>query len=166
MNSSLDQVKTWLNSAYAMEQSLAQVLKNHASDAREDYPEVQSRIEEHLAETERHAERVKNCLQLLGDEPSTTKSAIGNIMGMVQGASTGMYRDEIVKNALADYASEHFEIACYRSLIAAAEEIGRTEIADVCREILRDEESMAQWYQLKIPEITRTFLQRAEMARA
>jgi ferritin-like metal-binding protein YciE len=156
-----DQLITWLNSAYAMEQSLAQVLGNHAKDA-EDFPEIQARHEEHLEETRRHADRVKYCLSLLGETPSTAKSIIGNVTGMFQGASTGMYKDELVKNCLADYASEHFEIACYRSLIAAAHEVGQPEIAEVCREILQDEEVMAEWLEQKIPEITRTFLQLQE----
>jgi ferritin-like metal-binding protein YciE len=153
-----DQLTTWLNSAFSMEQSLAQVLENHAKDAA-DFPEIRSRIEQHIEETRRHADRVAECIQLLGEKPSATKSLVGNVMGMVQGASTGVFKDELVKNALADFASEHFEIASYRSLIAAAEELGKTEIAQICRENLRDEEAMAQWLGENIPVITRTFLQ-------
>jgi ferritin-like metal-binding protein YciE len=154
-----EQLTTWLNSAYSMEQNLAQVLENHAKDAK-DFPGIQSRIEQHLHETRRHADRVKQALRQLGEEPSSIKSMIGNITGMVHGASTGAFNDELVKNALADYASEHFEIASYRSLIAAAEELGQTEIATLCRENLRDEETMAAWLEENIPSITHTFLQR------
>jgi ferritin-like metal-binding protein YciE len=88
------------------------------------------------------------------------KSAIGNITGVVQGASTGMFKDEIVKNFLADYSAEHFEIACYTSLIAAAEELAQPQIAAICRDILRDEQAMAQWLEDNIPQITRMYLQR------
>ncbi len=59
---------------------------------------------------------------------------------------------------LADYASEHFEIACYRSLIAAAEEAGKPQVAEVCSEILEDEEAMADWIEEQIPEVTRLVL--------
>jgi ferritin-like metal-binding protein YciE len=153
-----EQLITWLNSAYSMEQSLIQVLENHAKDAR-DVPWIRERDEQHLAETRRHAERVKDCLEQLGSKPSTMKSAMGNLSGMVQGASSGMFKDEIVKNFLSDYAAENFEIACYTSLIAAAEEVGQPQVAAVCREILRDEEVMAQWLKDNIPEVTRMFLQ-------
>jgi ferritin-like metal-binding protein YciE len=163
MTTQTDQLVTWLNSAYAMEESMTQVLKNHANDA-EDFPEVRARDELHLEETRRHARRIEECLQLLGQKPSTAKSMIGNVSGKIQGASTGMYRDEIVKNFLADYAAEHFEIACYRSLIAAAEETGNREIANICREILSEEEAMAEWLESKIPEITRTFIHRQSVA--
>lgn len=153
-----EQLITWLNSAYAMEQNLVQVLENHAMDAR-DVPWVRERDEQHLAETRRHAERVRECLDQLGAKPSAMKSAVGSLTGLVQGVSSGMYKDEIVKNFLSDYAAEHFEIACYTSLIAAAEEVGQPQIAAVCREILRDEEAMAQWLKDNIPEVTRMFLQ-------
>ena len=159
-----DQLITWLNDAYGMEQSLVKVLENHAKDA-EDFQEVRAKDLQHLEETQRHADRVKYCLSLLNETPSTTKSVMSNVMGRVQGASTGMYKDELVKNFLADFASEHFEIACYTSLIAAAHEAGYPEIAEVCREILQDEQAMADWLEQKIPEITRTYMQ-LELARA
>ena len=153
-----EQLITWLNSAHSMEQSLIPVLENHAKDAK-DVAWVRERDERHLAETRRHVERVRECLDLLGAKPSTIKSAIGNLTGMVQGASSGMYKDEIVKNFLSDYAAEHFEIACYTSLIAAAEELGQTRIATICQEILRDEIEMANWLRENIPQITRLYLQ-------
>jgi ferritin-like metal-binding protein YciE len=153
-----EQLTTWLNSAYAMEQSLAKVLENHANDAK-DHPEMRNRIEEHIIETRGHADRVQECLEMLGTKPSAMKSAMGSIMGTVQGASTGMFRDELVKNVLADYSAEHFEIACYRSLIMAAEEAGKPEIAEICREILDEEEAMAAWLEEQIETVTRTVLQ-------
>jgi ferritin-like metal-binding protein YciE len=159
----IEQLTTWLNSAYSMEQNLIKVLENHVKDARE-YPEIQDRLQRHLDETSRHAERVEECLTLLDEKPSAIKSAMGNIMGMVQGASTGMFRDELIKNVLADYAAEHFEIACYRSLVAAADEAGRPEISNICSEILRDEESMAAWLEDQIPDVTRMVLHQATTA--
>jgi ferritin-like metal-binding protein YciE len=159
----VEQLTTWLNSAYSMEQNLAQVLENHTKDAK-DHPELHARLQEHLEETREHARRVEECLSLLDAKPSAMKSAMGNLMGMVQGASTGMFRDELVKNCLADYGSEHFEIACYRSLIAAAEEIDQPEIAEICSDILADEEAMAAWLEEQIPEITRVVLHQTTTA--
>jgi ferritin-like metal-binding protein YciE len=159
----LEQLTTWLNSAYAMEQSMEKVLENHAKDAK-DQPPMQSRIEEHIIETRSHAERVAECLEILGSKPSALKSAVGTAMGMVQGTSTGMFRDELVKNVLADYAAEHFEIACYRSLIAAAEALDQQEIAEICGEILEEEEAMAAWLEEHIEDITRTVLQQKTAA--
>jgi ferritin-like metal-binding protein YciE len=116
------------------------------------------RIQQHLEQTRHHAELVKGCIDRLGGSTSTVKSAMGKIGGFFQGVSTGMAKDEMVKNALSDYASEQFEIACYTSLIAAAQAIGDQQTAAVCQQILRDEEAMAQWLQQQIPMITQEFL--------
>lgn len=155
---SKDQLVSWLNDAYSMERSLLMVLENHAKDGR-DFPEIKTRDEQHLAETRHHADNLERCLAILGEKPSKTKGAIGSVMGKVQGAASGAFRDEIVKNFLSDYAAEHMEIACYESLIVAAEELGYPEIARMCRENLADEEDMAAWLKERIPEVTRLSLQ-------
>jgi ferritin-like metal-binding protein YciE len=142
-----------------MELSLAKVLENHANDARE-FPDMRDRIRRHIVETQEHADRVVQSLRLLGEKPSAAKAMMGDVMGVVQGMSTGMFNDELVKNALADFASENFEIACYRSLIAAATELGYTEIVSLCEENLRDEQDMAIWLEEQIPEVTRMHLQK------
>lgn len=141
-----------------MELSLAKVLENHANDAK-DFPNMRDRIRRHVIETREHADRVVQALQLLGEKPSTAKAVLGDVMGRVQGLSTSMFNDELVKNALSDFASEHFEIACYRSLIAAASELGHTEIVNLCEQNLRDEEDMALWLEEQIPDVTRAHLQ-------
>jgi ferritin-like metal-binding protein YciE len=152
-----DTVIAWLNDAHALELNLAQVLEHRVQDTK-DHPLMQARIQQHLDQTRRHAELVKGCIERLGSSTSTVKSAMGQIGGFFQGISTGMAKDEMVKNALVDYASEQFEIASYTSLIAAAQSIGDQQTATVCQQILRDEEDMARWLQQQIPMITQEFL--------
>jgi rubrerythrin len=48
-----------------------------------------------------------------------------------------------VKNAIADFATEHFEIACYNFLILTATALGEKEIAATCKAILKEEKAMA-----------------------
>lgn len=159
------QLIAWLTDAHAMELSLAKVLENHAKDA-DRLPDIRARDEDHLAETREHARKIEQCLEHLGAEkPSSVKNAIGTVMGKMQGAMSGPFGDEIMKNALSDYAAEHMEIACYRSLIIAAEEIGEVQVARLCNEILAEEESMAQWLEQKLPEITRMSLHQAPASR-
>jgi ferritin-like metal-binding protein YciE len=152
-----DTVIAWLNDAHALELNLVQVLEHRVSDTK-DHPHIQTRVQQHLEQTRRHAELVKGCIERLGGSTSTVKSAMGQIGGFFQGVSTGMAKDEMVKNALADYASEQFEIASYTSLIAAAQAIGDQQTATVCQQILRDEDEMARWLQQQIPIITQEFL--------
>ncbi len=140
-----------------MEQSLANVLQQHIKDARE-LPEFRERLELHLEETRRHSERIRSCLESMGSSPSSMKSMAGGALGTMQGMSTGIFRDEIVKNAIADYAMEHFEMACYSALASAAEDAGLNEIAQTCREIFGEEAEMADWLEEQIPEVTRMHL--------
>jgi ferritin-like metal-binding protein YciE len=153
-----DLVLGWLNDAYAMEQSITQVLQRHVKDAK-DQPEIQARLQQHLDATERHAELVKGCVERLGGDTSKLKSGMAQVMGAVQGMATSVAKDELVKNALQDYSTEHMEIASYQSLIAAARQLGDTETANVCDQILQDEEAMQTWLRGQIPTITIQVLQ-------
>ena len=56
---------------------------------------------------------------------------------------------------VADYATEHFEIACYRALSEAARAANQQHVAQVCGEILRDEQEMADWLNGQLPKIVR-----------
>lgn len=159
-----DTLLSWLNDAHALETNLIQVLENHANDAK-DYPQIQTKLQNHLEQTRRHAEMVKGCIERLGGNVSAVKTGVASVTGAFQGASTALAKDELVKNALADYTSEHFEIASYRSLIAAAKAMGDEETARVCQQILRDEEEMAHWLEQQIPVITQEFLGQQVRAR-
>lgn len=158
MKDSRETLISWLNDAYAMEKGLVQVLENHADDVKDHNPEAYRKIVEHLEKTKLHADRVEQCVARLGGDTSTFKSAMGQVSGFFQGRSTGAAPDELVKNALADYASEHFEIACYRALITGARSLGLNEIAQVCEEILRDEEDMARWLEKQLPMLVNEYL--------
>lgn len=153
-----EQIISWLKDAHAVEQSLANILQQHIKDAA-DNPVMRERLEQHLRETHQHADRVRECLESLGESPSGMKSMAGSAMGMVEGMSTGMFRDEMVKNVIADYAAEHFEMGCYSALAAAAEDAGFSEIAQTCREIFGEEAEMADWLEEQIPEVARQHLQ-------
>ena len=155
-----DTLIAWLNDAHAMETQLIPVLRNHADDAR-DIPALKQRFEQHISETERHAERVRQAIERLGTSPSTIKSTLGSLMGTVQGMSTGIFSDELVKDALADYAAEQFEVAAYKALIAGAEEIGEPEVARLCRENLREDEDMARFLDQQLPTVVHQTLQNA-----
>lgn len=147
----------WLNDAYGLENNLIQVLEHRVKDMK-DHPQMQAKVQQHLEQTRHQAEMLRGCIERLGGKTSALKTGIANIMGTFQGMSTEAAPDEMVKNALSDYASEQFEIACYTSLIAGAEAIGDTETAQICRQILREEEDMANWLAQQIPVITKMYL--------
>ena len=154
----------WLKDAHGMENSLIPVLENHAEDAK-DHPQMQAKLQQHVETTRRHAELVESCLERLGESPSGIKSGMGSIFGNVQSITTGAAEDEIVKNGLMDYASENFEIASYKALIAAAKQAGEQEIAQVCERILRDEEDMAHFLDQNLPMLVQDAMHRKQQQR-
>lgn len=156
---SKDTLIAWLNNAHAMEKDLAHMLQQHAIDA-DLHPDVQIRLQEHLHQTQHHAELLEGCIERLGGSTSATKSALGAVMGSLGSALTTTAKDKLVKNMLMDYAAEHFEIAAYTSLVTAAEEVGDPDTAEVCRRILQEEQEMAEWCAQKVPVATREHLGR------
>lgn len=150
-------VLSWLKDAHSMETGGLPTLQDHAETAK-DYAEMQAKLSQHASATRRHAELIEGCIKRLGGRPAALKEAVGTAVGKVTGLANLPAKDTVVKNALGDHAAENFEIACYTSLIAAAEQVGDHETADVCKQILRDEEEMADWLKGYIPMLTQTFL--------
>jgi ferritin-like metal-binding protein YciE len=152
-------INQWLRDAHAMEEQAEQMLGRQASRI-ENYPELASRIQQHLEETRSQRERLERCLERRGASTSTLKDMTAKVSAMMQGVGSMMADDEVMKGTLASYAFEHFEIASYRILIAAAESVGDMETAKVCGDICREEEAMAAWLSDHLPQVTRTFLTR------
>lgn len=161
MTNRQDRLAQWLRDAHAMEEQ-AETMLNAQASRLENYPELRQRIEQHIRETESQAERVQQCIERLGSSGSTMKDAGAKMMAFMQGLGGMFAGDEVVKGAMAGYAFEHLEISAYTALIAAAEEAGEQQIAVVCREILREEEQMADWLKQHLPNVTREFLAREE----
>jgi ferritin-like metal-binding protein YciE len=151
----------WLKDAYGMEKALIPVLENHAKDAK-DHPQLQARIQQHRDATQQHADMVQQCLERFGENPSSVKSAIGSLFGSVQSVGTGAAEDELVKNGLQDFAAENFEIASYKALIAAAQQIGANDVVRVCESILRDEEDMARFLEQNLPTVVQEAMSRKQ----
>lgn len=156
-NSPNEQLLSWLNDAYSMEQSITQVLENHVKDAKSN-PRLQQRLEQHLDETKNHAQLVKGLIEGLGGNISTIKSGMAGMMGRMQGMSTGMAGDELVKDSLSDFSTEQFEIASYKALIAAAQQLNAPNVVQTCQRIIQDEESMARFLEQSLPIVVQETL--------
>lgn len=153
------QMVSWLSNAHAMEMQAIQILENQARRI-ESYVELQTRILEHLEETRSQLEKVERCIERYGSTPSRLKDAGAMFIANMQALGGAFMPDEVVKGSIMSYVFEHLEIACYRSLIGAAEELGDAETAGICTEILRQEEAMAGWLEQRLPDLTREYLRR------
>lgn len=149
----------WLRDAHGMEEKAESLLKRQA-ERLEHYPAMKARIEQHIEETRSQAQRLEECINRLDGDRSAVKDVAGKAMANIGAMFNAAAEDEVVKNAIGSYSFEHFEIASYRSLIAAAEAVNDSYTARVCREILSEEVAMATWLEENLPDVTRTYLQR------
>jgi ferritin-like metal-binding protein YciE len=145
-----DLLVSWLRDAHAMERALIPVLERHAEQA-EERPELRARLERHVGETKRHVDLVERCLERYGEDPSTAKDLLARATGTLQGFATAPFGDRLVKNSIADYATEHFEIASYEGIRAAAERLDDQATVKDCETILQDEREMARFLSEALP---------------
>jgi ferritin-like metal-binding protein YciE len=78
--------------------------------------------------------------------------------------TTKFARDERVKDFLAAYGTEYFEVACYKSLIAAASAAGEEQIVPLLEQNLKEDAAMAGWLDMNVAAITRDYLFNATTA--
>lgn len=149
----------WLRDAHAMEKQALTMMESLVKRL-ENYPDLRNRLKQHIEETRGQAQRLEGCLERLGTSTSAVKDATAKMIATAQGLSGLFVTDEVVKGHLASYVFEHFEIASYRMLIAAADEAGDAETRRICEENLREEEAMAAWLADHAAATTQQFLQR------
>src|SRR6185437_8103036 len=94
-------------------------------------------------ETQQHADRMEKRLRAHDASPSMVKEA-GGIVGALMKSVLDMTRPEKAgRNARDGYATEHMEIASYELLSRIAARAGDEETAKAAREIIADEQKMA-----------------------
>lgn len=160
-----DEIIDWLRDAYAMERGL-EVTLDKISQGESHQPEIRQATRQHLDETREHARTVQTLLQELGADTSTVKTGLGMMTEAVKSLTTSLLEDEPVKDLLASYAMEHFEIASYNAIAAAAEACGLPEVAEVCAEIISDEEAMAEILADSLPQIVQDYLGSQKFSKA
>ena len=162
MNSSSDETReifiAGLRNAHAMEKQALSIMRPQLSRI-ENYPEVAERLEQHIAETEGQIGRLDQLLEGLDDSSSTIKDAALSAAGAMAALGHTVAGDEIIKNSLANFAFENYEIAAYNSLIALAEAGMFDQAIDLLQQNLSEEEAMAEWLSQNLRTVTLRFAQ-------
>jgi ferritin-like metal-binding protein YciE len=161
MTKAADRLMQWLRDAHAMEKQAEQMLTGMSGRIK-NYPTLKARIDDHIEETRNQAKMIERCIQARGGDVSKLKDVAGQFLATAQALSGAFAGDEVMKGSLAGYTFEHMEIASYRILIAAAEALGDQQTAMTCRQILGEEEAMAEWLADNIDMLTKEFLDRQE----
>lgn len=156
-----DNLNDWLRDAHAMEQQAEKMLTAQA-ERLEHYPALRARIAQHIEETRWQQTMLDQCLTQRGINNSVVKDIGGKLMAFGQAVGGMTVSDEVVKGTMAGYVFENIEIATYTSLIAAAQAVGDAATQSACEQILVQEKAMAAWLLEHLPEVTQTFLARAE----
>jgi ferritin-like metal-binding protein YciE len=118
--------------------SLPEMIEN-ASDG-----QLKTGLKAHLGETKGHVQRLEQVFQMLGKKAKAVNCPA--IDGIIEEAEevTGEVEDKNVLDAAiiaAGQAVEHYEITRYGSLIAWAKRLGRTDIAQVLEQTLKEEKA-------------------------
>lgn len=142
-----------LRNAHAMENQALSIMKPQASRI-ESYPQVLERLQRHIAETEGQIQRLDTILQGMGESSSAFKDTAQSFMGSMAAMGHTVAGDEIIKNSLANFAFENYEIAAYTSLMTLAEAGGFAEAESLLRQNLDEERAMARWLEDNLPAVT------------
>ena len=157
---------TGLVNARALETQAIELISRQL-DRLQSYPEVETMLRKHLAESEEQRNRLDTLLEAQGTSHSSVKDFVTGLVGNMAALGHVPMQDEIIKNSLANYAFEHFEIASYRSLLTLADLAGDTRATAALKLSLSEEERMAQWCGDNLDAITRKYASlRAEGAKA
>jgi ferritin-like metal-binding protein YciE len=150
---------TGLQNHHALENQLIQVMQRQV-ERYENYPMLTDRLRQHIEESRRHAARIEEILQSLGASHSTLKDVGTSIMGNLAAIGHALAQDEVVKNAFANYAAEHYEIASWRALTTMAEMAGDTTGPRLIQQSIQEEVDMARWLDSHLEQIVRTYTER------
>jgi ferritin-like metal-binding protein YciE len=152
---------TWLRDAHVMEVHAAATLRGQISRI-QNYPELSEKMQVHLAETEAQAEALKALLDRTAASASMVKEVAGRLSAVAQGMTGMLADDEVIRLTMAAYSFQQTQIALYRVLIAAADEIGDTQAMAVFERHLQQERTMAGWLEEHLDVVTRLYLMRDE----
>jgi len=165
MSGSSDQARsiyaTGLRNQHAVENQAVELLERQIGRL-QNYPAMAERMRLHVEESRQQARRLEELLSQLGTSESSMKDTMMSVMGNMMAMAHAPASDEVVKNTLANFAFEHFEIAAYKSLLTLAEITGHAAAATALKQSLGEEEAMAGWIDDHLAETIRTFVSRSE----
>lgn len=127
---------------YDAERQLTKALPKLAKAATA--PELKAAFTAHLEETQGHIERLQRVFELLGEK--VRGKHCDGIAGIIEEGSSIMEEDfdESTMDACliaAGQRAEHYEMAAYGTLVAWANAMGHTEVAELLQETLDEEKS-------------------------
>jgi len=148
-----------LRNAHAMENQALSVMRPQV-ERLEHYPDLKAMLQRHISETEGQIVRLEQIFDMVDESPSGLKATLLSAMGAMASMSHSLASDEVLKNSMANYMFEHFEIAAYTSLITMAGHVGAASAVPLLEQSLAEERRFADWLHDALPTVTDTFMTR------
>lgn len=127
--------------------------------------ELKGMLQTHIDETQQQVENLEQVFSQIGQQPQSQTSEaarglISDAQRSTQEAQLEAIRDTLIADAQAKV--EHFEIACYRALIAGAVQMEVSdEVVGLLEQNLEQEERMVQMIEQSTPELVQKSMQSA-----
>jgi ferritin-like metal-binding protein YciE len=131
-----------LKDVYYAENKIVKSLPDMISKASD--PELKQGLTHHLKETKGHVQRLEQVFQMLGEAPRAVDCpAIDGIIQEAEEVSDEVADNQVLDAALvaAGQAVEHYEITRYGTLIAWANQMGRSDAAQILQQTLEEEKA-------------------------
>ena len=152
-----DHLIAWLRDAHAMEAATIDNLERLITRA-DKCPQLKTQMQRHLEVSHRQKDEIEEQLKALGSDTSTLKDMAMRLAGRLEPLLSGVTADDMPKHCIAAHSWEQFEIGAYRSMLGAAEELGMSELQQMCERFIREEQEMANVFFEQLPAITRQYL--------
>ncbi|WP_343631757.1 ferritin-like domain-containing protein [Fluviicola sp.] len=134
-----------LKDIYWAEKALVKALPKMAKKATSS--ELVAAIEDHLAVTETHVERLEQVFEVIGEKAATKKceamdGLITEAEELMKEIEDGVVRDAAIISAAQKV--EHYEIASYGTLVSFANTLGESDAAELLEQTLNEEKEADQ----------------------
>ncbi|TMK70615.1 MAG: DUF892 family protein, partial [Actinobacteria bacterium] len=136
-----EQLTKYLTDVHSIEEQALVQLRRAPEIAGD--PEISEAFSQHLHETERQEERIRELLAAADAKPSMAKDVAGKAGGMGMLLFAKFQPDTPGKLVAHAYSYEHMELAAYELLRRAAERAGQPEVVSAARHIGDEERRMA-----------------------
>lgn len=145
MRTSMDLFVHELSDMYSAEQIIVDMLEFGAASAAND--QIQQGMLMHRDETRQHADNLRQCFDILGQQPHPVRcyAADGLMMSLQEGITAS--ESELVNDGLVASGAkktESLEIASYTGLVQKAQLMGQTEVMRLLEQNLQQEQRMLQ----------------------
>jgi ferritin-like metal-binding protein YciE len=122
-------------------------------------PGLRAMLEDHIAESTGQVDALKEALAALDARPRRVKCRTAEALvaeaerGMEEAGGSRPVEDCAIASAIAK--AEHFEVASYRGLVAAAKEMERDDLVEILLANLEQEEEAAARAEALVPDLLR-----------